>query len=195
MITTAPFPQFADSFVIVIDGDTPETAEATQRALYESLKDNRDLYSNVFAPGLGNYFETNAFLLQSTEDLLQISDDLAAAQPVLAAVSEDQSLRGLFGILNDAMDETLEGEIPNEKLPQVLKDFTQVATKSALGQPAAMSWQSIFLNEDDLKQAKRRLDFGPTGVGFHQIAIRQRGPFKRPGRSWSFCRKDARGNH
>lgn len=151
------FPQFADSFIIVIDGDTPEAAEAAQRQLYAGLSGQKNLYSNVFAPGLGDYFETNAFLLQDYEKLLQMSDDLAAAQPVLAAVSEDQSLRGLFSILNDAMDETLDGDPPNQKLPEVLADFTGIAKSAAKGQEAPLSWQSIFLDDEDLKKARRRL--------------------------------------
>lgn len=151
------FPQFADSFIIVIDGDSPEAAEAAQRRLYAGLSGQPDLYSNVFAPGLGDYFETNAFMLQDYEKLLQMSDDLAAAQPVLAAVSEDQSLRGLFSILNDAMDETLDGDPPNEKLPEVLADFTEIAKSSALGREAPLSWQSIFLEDEDLAKARRRL--------------------------------------
>lgn len=151
------FPQFADSFIIVVDGENPEAAEAAQRQLYEGLQGQKNLYSNVFAPGLGDYFETNAFLLQDYEKLLEMSDDLAAAQPVLAAVSEDQSLRGLFGILNDAMDETLDGDEPNAKLPEVLADFTQIAKSSANGQDAPLSWQSIFLVDEDLKKARRRL--------------------------------------
>ncbi|MEE8295329.1 MAG: MMPL family transporter, partial [Sphingomonadales bacterium] len=151
------FPQFADSFIIVIDGDTPEAAEAAQRRLYAGLSGQKNLYSNVFTPGLGDYFETNAFLLQDYEKLLQFSDDLAAAQPVLAAVSEDQSLRGLFGILNEAMDETLDGDLPNRKLPEVLADFTEIAKSSAKGQASPLSWQSIFLEDEDLNKARRRL--------------------------------------
>lgn len=151
------FPQFADSFIIVIDGNTPESAESAQRQLYAALLGQTNLYSNVFAPGLGDYFETNAFLLQDYEKLLQMTDELAAAQPVLAAVSEDQSLRGLFGILNDAMDETMDGDPPNQKLPEVLADFTEIANSSARGQEAPLSWQSIFLEDEDLKKARRRL--------------------------------------
>lgn len=151
------FPQFSNSFIMVVDGVSPEAAEAAQKRLYGELGVRSDLYTGLYAPGIGQFFEQNAFLLMDTEKLGRMTDDLAAAEPVLAAISEDPSLRGLFDVLSDAMDDAIDGDDPNEKLDQVLGEFTGIAKASAEGRSAPLSWQGIFLNEQDLKTAKRRI--------------------------------------
>lgn len=151
------FPQFANSFVIVIDGDSPEAAEATQAELYRRLAPQTRLYKSVYAPGAGEFFETNGFLYLDFDKLVALSDQLASAEPVLAAIAEDQSLRGLLNILSDAVDDILEGDEPPEKLTDVLQEMTETAQASDHGDEAPLSWQGIFLDEEDLKDAKRRL--------------------------------------
>lgn len=152
------FPQLADSFIAVIDGESPEAAEAAQRELAAALRENPELYKSVYAPGLGPYFEHNGLLLLDYDELVALSDDLAAAEPVLASISEDQSLRGLFEVLTTAMEEIRDGETPSEKLPPVLDAVSETAIRSAHGgEPAPLSWQAIFMDEADAENAKRRL--------------------------------------
>lgn len=152
------FPELADSFIAVIDGASPEAAEAAQRDLANALRESPELYKSVYAPGLGPYFEQNGLLLLDYDELVTLSDDLAGAEPVLASISEDQSLRGLFDILTTAMEEIRDGETPSEKLPPVLDALTETATRSAhAGERAPLSWQAIFMDEADAENAKRRL--------------------------------------
>ncbi|MEE8259304.1 MAG: hypothetical protein V3R20_06450, partial [Sphingomonadales bacterium] len=151
------FPQFANSFVVVIDARTPEEAEAVQLELGARLKAQTNLYTSVFAPGAGPFFEQNGFLYLSTETLSDLSVQLAAAEPVLAAVAEDQSLRGLFDVLGLAVDDIMAGEDPPEKLEEVLAPLTRSTEAAARGNRQVLSWQAIFLEDEDLDKAKRRL--------------------------------------
>ncbi len=151
------FPQFANSFVIVIDAETPEEAEAVQLELGARLKAQTNLYTSVYAPGGGPFFEQNGFLYLNTETLSDLSVQLAAAEPVLAAVAEDQSLRGLFDVLALAVDDILEGDDPPEKLEAVLAPLTRSTEAAARGNRDVLSWQAIFLDDEDLVKAKRRL--------------------------------------
>ncbi|HXV74081.1 MAG TPA: hypothetical protein VD713_05065, partial [Sphingomonadales bacterium] len=151
------FPQFSNNFTAVIDAPSPEAAEAAQGAFAAALEASGHHYKSVFAPGRGAFFEREGFLFLDTDKLLTLTDELAAAEPVLAAVSEDPSLRGLFAILNEGLDDVLSGEPPKEKLAAVLADFTKSAGAARQGRLDPLSWQAIFLDAEDLREAKRRL--------------------------------------
>jgi uncharacterized protein len=151
------FPQFLNSFTAVIDAPSPEAAEQAQGELAAKLSAAGHLYKSVYAPGHGPFFEREGFLLLSNDKLLALSDDLASAEPVLAAVSEDPTLRGLFTVLNDGLDDVIGGEPPKDKLTSVLASFTDSAEAAGEGRSAPLSWQAIFLSDEDLKAAKRRL--------------------------------------
>ena len=56
------FPQRADQIVVVVDGATPELAEAAAQSLTDRLKRRPDLYQSVVRPDGGAYFNQNALL-------------------------------------------------------------------------------------------------------------------------------------
>ena len=165
----AAFPQFNNSFIIVIDGETPEAAVEAQELLAAYLSARKGLYKSVYAPGAGAFFDQNGFLYLDFDQLVDLSDQLAAAEPVLAAVSEDPSLRGLFDILSEAMEEISEGDAPPEKLTEVLGSITASTRAAANGREQALSWRAIFLDDEDLAKAKRRLLIVQPELDFTQL--------------------------
>ena len=56
------FPQRDDQIVVVIDGATPELAEAAAQSLTDKLKRRPDLYQSVVRPDGGPYFNQNGRL-------------------------------------------------------------------------------------------------------------------------------------
>jgi len=65
------FPQRDDQIVVVIDGATPELAEAAAQSLTDKLKRRPDLYQSVVRPDGGPYFNQSALLFPSVADLRQ----------------------------------------------------------------------------------------------------------------------------
>ena len=63
------FPQRVDQIVVVIDGATPELAEAAAQSLTDRLKRRPDLYQSVMRPEGGPYFNQAALLFQPVADL------------------------------------------------------------------------------------------------------------------------------
>lgn len=163
------FPQFSNSFTAVIDGPSPEAVEIVQAEFSKSLEKDSLHYTSIFAPGQDEFFKQKSLLLLDKEKLIALTDELAMAEPLLAAISEDPSLRGLFSILNKAMDDALAGERPNEKLAIILSNFTQTAEVSRKGNLNPFSWQSVFLNDKDLSEAKRRLVVVQPALDFKAI--------------------------
>jgi len=89
------FPQRDDQIVVVIDGATPELAEAAAQSLTDRLKRRPDLYQSVVRPDGGSYFNQNALLFQPVADLQRTIKELSHARPFLMALASDPSLRGI----------------------------------------------------------------------------------------------------
>jgi hopanoid biosynthesis associated RND transporter like protein HpnN len=89
------FPQRDDQIVVVIDGATPELAEAAAQSLTDKLQHRPDLYQSVVRPDGGPFFNQNALLFQPVADLQRTIKELSRARPFLMALASDPSLRGI----------------------------------------------------------------------------------------------------
>src|SRR5271169_3890738 len=89
------FPERVDQIVVVIDGATPELAEAAAQSLTDRLKGRPDLYQSVVRPEGGSYFNQTALLFQPAGDLQRTIKELSRARAFLMALASDPSLRGI----------------------------------------------------------------------------------------------------
>ncbi len=139
----AAFPQFEDLIVAVIEGPTPEDAEAAADRLAEALVAQPELFTHLRRPGAEDFFRENAFLFQSPDALSELADRLAAAEPLLGALSQDMSLRGLLEVLSQALEPAAKAEDP-APLPRVLDAIAEQAEAAPDGGPGALSWRSLL---------------------------------------------------
>ena len=96
------FPNLRNNITIVVEGETPDITEDAAAALAVRLKMEIEEFKFVFDPASDPFFITNGLVFLDEDELADLSDRLADAQPLLAALAEDMNLRGFFGVLNDA---------------------------------------------------------------------------------------------
>ncbi len=139
----AAFPQYEDLIVAVIDGPSAEAAEAAAERLASAMAARPDLFTELRRPGGEAFFRENAFLFLEREALADLADRLAAAEPLLGALSQDMNLRGLFTLLSQALQEaaTLEDTGP---LPEFLTAIAGQSDALVAGEPGALSWRSLL---------------------------------------------------
>ena len=133
------FPSLSNNILIVITGETPDLSEDVAKQLSTFLKKEKDLFSFVFDAKNDPFFLQNGLLYLDTDELEDLSDNLARFQPFLASLSSDASLGNFFKILNRAVE--------NKSIPE--KDLTRVFSSmmKTLYQNIPMSWQSL-MNEN-----------------------------------------------
>ena len=90
------FPLQNDQIIVVLDGVTPERAEEAATALEAKLQGHPDLFKLVVRPDGGPFFAKNGLLFLPLKDLRKTVNQLQAAEPVLAILTSDPSLRGLM---------------------------------------------------------------------------------------------------
>jgi hopanoid biosynthesis associated RND transporter like protein HpnN len=159
------FPQLDQQILVVVEAVSAERAEAAADRIARGLAARPDRFRNVFYPEGDPFFRRNGLLYLDLDELESLADRLAAAQPMLAALKEDMSLRGLAGVLEFAVEEA-EGPAAGDLAP-ALEAMADTAQALAEGRPAALSWQALLAGGEVEPESLRRfitvqpvLDFG-----------------------------------
>jgi hopanoid biosynthesis associated RND transporter like protein HpnN len=152
----AAFPYFSNTLVIVVDGENADLAEDAAIALEARLRENPQQFKNVFFPAGHPFFRTNGLLYLDTDELSALADRLAEAQPMLASLARDPSIRGLFGVLGLAVDEIRGGESAPGGLGDSFARISAVLEARADGGLRTLAWREMMAGEEmdpgDLRQ-------------------------------------------
>lgn len=155
-VMTKAFPQNSDNIVAVVDGATPELAEAAAAALAARLTPQTKLFTGVRRPDGSQFFAQNGLLFLSPDEVASTTDDLVSAQPFLGPLAADPSLRGVMNAISTLGLGVNQG---GAKLDQVAKPIHALADAMqgvAAGKPVFFSWQKLFTGDDSQRASPRR---------------------------------------
>ncbi|MEP4884770.1 MAG: MMPL family transporter [Alphaproteobacteria bacterium] len=138
----ATFPQHRRLNVIVVDGVDARRARLAEATLLEGLRKDPQLFPRIFAPGADPFLNRHALLYLDIDALGRLVDDLAAAQPALALLNRDPSLRGLAALFDRAPPD--EGGAMSR-----LKDIVGATAEEVLsGTAREVSWGEVLIGEE-----------------------------------------------
>jgi hopanoid biosynthesis associated RND transporter like protein HpnN len=169
------FPTFRDTVVAVIEGHSPERVERAARSLADALRAS-DQFSAVAYPAGEPFFARHALLYLPLEDLAALTDQLAEAQPLLAALAQDPSLRGLADFLALAFEHQAAAGEGAPQLDLMLDAMAQVAEAQLDGRFEELSWRRFLESDEGVSPtrevivAQPRLDFASMAPAAGPIA-------------------------
>ena len=143
------FPQFRDTTLVVLTGDSIDVVSDAQESLAEAFEQRKDLITYLYAPGTDPYFEDHALLYLDEAELEDAIARLARAQPALTALTEDPSLRGLFAELELGIEEVKDGGEPPRGMIRMSKRVGDIGEGMLAGRPRALSWADEFFGEGE----------------------------------------------
>jgi hopanoid biosynthesis associated RND transporter like protein HpnN len=159
------FPQYVDTFFLVIDADSPEQARRAAALVERRLATANRLFKTVWRPDAGKFFRRYGLLYLDEPALRDLADRLAEVQPFLGTVASDQSLRGLLRMTTLALEQA--GAGAKLDLAPLLKAINDAIAANLHGRPYELSWQTLMLGSESPADANRllilaqpRLDFG-----------------------------------
>lgn len=162
----AAFPQFVDNIAIVVDGENADLVEDVTTELAARMRERPRLFPLVYDPAGDPYFVRNGLLYLEENELEDLSGRLADAEPLLATLAEDMSLRGLFEVMGLAIDDIIDGSTDPAALTDIFGGMDDAVGAQLAGRAFVLSWRKMMmggiLDADDLRRfvlVQPRLDY------------------------------------
>ncbi len=146
------FPNLSDTIVVVLDGDTAERAQSARTRVAERLRKETGIFKTVYEPGGGSFFEKNALLYLSVKDLEDFADTMAGAQPLLAILSQDLDLRGLFSMLETALSRGEDISLKDLRMNLLFDGMSEAFESVINNRRYRLSWQGMMFGKEMAKQ-------------------------------------------
>lgn len=151
------FPLVDDMILAVVDAQTPEAATRAADGLAARLEQETDAFHAVFVPGGGPFFERNALLYLDSDALENLADRLAQAQPFLAEVERDPSLRSVFRLLTRALEPLSNGEAAGLGPIPLFERMADGLEALNAGRPPSDAWREMLVGEWGQNEQKRQV--------------------------------------
>ncbi|MDB5466135.1 MAG: hopanoid biosynthesis associated transporter-like protein HpnN [Phenylobacterium sp.] len=150
------FAEEGDDITVVIDARTPELAEAAAARLAEALRTRQDLFRSVKRSGAGPFFAHEGLLFLPAAEVSQTAETLIAAQPLVAPLAADPSLRGVMTSLTTGASAAAAGQADPHRLAGPVAAIADAAAAVEQGRPAFFSWRPLITGQapdpSDLRQ-------------------------------------------
>jgi hopanoid biosynthesis associated RND transporter like protein HpnN len=167
------FQRNGDITVVVVDGATPELAEQGAAALAARLQARKDLLLSVQRPDGGPFFAQEGLLFLPTAEVVRTTDQLVSAQPFLAPMAADPSLRGVMSSVSNLADGVAQGQADLASVDRPVASLAGALRGAAAGRAAPFSWQKMIAGDGGGLQSPTRrfvivhpkLDYGALMPG------------------------------
>ncbi|MEJ0028650.1 MAG: MMPL family transporter [Rhizomicrobium sp.] len=166
------FPQQVNLIAVVVDGQTPELAEAGTKALSDALAAQTKQFDSVRRPDGGDFFDKNGLLFLPLPEVKANTEQIIAAAPFLGPMAADPSLRGIMTSLQTALEGVARGQAKLSDLQRPIHGFGATLAKVADGRKTWLSWRALVTGAPAATRETRRfievqpkLDFGSLEPG------------------------------
>jgi len=137
------FPQDIGTALLLVEGPTPEATAAAVRKIATLARADQAHFSSVYVPDEGDFFARNGLLYLGLDDLENLTNQLANAQPFIGRLSRDNTLRGLFGIVAEALEESGKSDLSLE-LDPLLTQLGKAVNAASENRPYTISWRQLM---------------------------------------------------
>ena len=146
-----------NEILLAIDGETASAAGRAADALAARLAARKDLFALVDVVGGGEFFDRNALLYLSTDEIESFADRLAGVQPFLAEVGRDASVVGIAELLAQAVEAGSAGTDVGLDLAGALDRVTRGVEAAVAGQQAPDPWGDALIGGSLSESARHRI--------------------------------------
>jgi len=168
------FPDQSNLIAVVIDGATPELAEAAAAQLYDRIRQDKFLFHSVRRPNGGDFFDHNGMLFLPLAEVENTTQQLFKAQAFLGPLAADPSLRGIFTSLSNALTGVSAGQAKLADLDVPISLFADSFGAAAAGQVRYLSWRAMMTGAPPRPEELRRFIEVQPALDFNALEPGQR---------------------
>lgn len=140
------FPGLAGGLVATVEADDPVVARDAALRLAQAFRDRPDLYTDVFAPGIGPFYDQNALLLLSQPETEAVEQRLQRWMPLIEILNRQPDLVGLTIALEQLAIAAQMGIFPVEGAT-LLTEFDRVTQSLLDGKATSVDWQTVLAGD------------------------------------------------
>lgn len=141
----AAFPQDVSTITLLVEGPTPELTADAVRRLGAAVRADQANFKAVYIPDDGEFFAKNGLLYLNMDDLDDLSRQLANAQPFIGRIAADNSLRGFFGVVGDALNRSGDQDSLKLDLNPLLEKIADAVEAQTAGRSYQVSWRQLMM--------------------------------------------------
>lgn len=151
------FPQFSDNILVVLEGRNPDLLEDGVDRLVAALRQQPKMFGSVFYPPGEPFFRRHQLLYVDSQELADVVDRLAAAQPLLGTLWRSPNLQSLFDLIGKSLTETNEiAQNSRDATVTAIDAIASVVEAQVAGQRKVLSWQELMTGSAFSKSDLRR---------------------------------------
>ncbi|MBW2419452.1 MAG: MMPL family transporter [Deltaproteobacteria bacterium] len=150
------FPNLEEALFVVVDGRTPELTRSASRQLAERLRQEPELFSEVYLPGGGDFFEEKGLLYSSVEELDDFADQMARIQPFIGELEPDPSIERMADLIHQGLEERDETGADTVQWTLVLDRVGEATVAIYEEFPLAVSWEALLLEGSSQEPSTRQ---------------------------------------
>ena len=166
------FPNLTQNIIVVIDAPTPEVAQVGAEQLQGVLEKRTDVIERIERSDGLPFFQRNALMFLPEEEVQKTIGGALGAQPLLATLSADPSLRGLASSLGMVAQGAQRGAMRLDDMASLLQGIGDALRKIVAGEKVNFSWRPLLggaqPGQSDLQRVimiKPKLDFSALEPG------------------------------
>jgi hopanoid biosynthesis associated RND transporter like protein HpnN len=157
------FPGHFASTLVVVDAPTPELVSAATGELVKRLDGHPDLFEAVEDLAGGSFFARNGLMFQPTQQVIQLTQGLGTAAPLIDVLHGDPSLRGLLSGLNLGLAGVVQNKLTLDQMTRPMNMAADTLDDVFAGKPATFSWQEMLSGgKPPASQLRRFIEVDPV---------------------------------
>lgn len=164
---TQSFPANDNNFIVVVNAAKGKQAREASRALVESFASRKDLFSDVYAPGLGTFFDDYGILYLPEQEINDIVTRTRQSGDLLKILTASPNLVGLAQVLQQLVPAIKAG-----KSPDAITGFLHEAKKTVAGRiknrPVLLNWAATVTGDADQEPKRWFISVKPV-LDFSEI--------------------------
>jgi uncharacterized protein len=150
------FPQDVNTLLLMIESDSPELTTSATNRLSRLLRADKENFDSVYVPNESAFFRRNGLMYLNLEELQDISNSLTQAQPFIGRLAENNSLEGLFSILEDALNNSDKTNTLPIQITPLLNEIQSTLHQVLNNENELLSWQELMMsNKTAVSDPKR----------------------------------------